>query len=776
MSRSARSPRRVLLSAMAAAVVVLVVPGIAQGSTGGAGGGAGLSLLPGVPLPTGIVLLPGGSAGGSGGASSGPATGTPTLPDPPQLGQLPGVSSLPDLSTVPGTGGLPGGGEVPGVTNSAAPPVDGAAAGGQFSDLFRPPVSSTDPACPYETEGTTAAASTLADITCTPAAVNMVLLSDGRILYWDGLEGEENVQYSAAGELGDKARDDQSRLLSLLGVAGAPRTPQGAAFAVPVNPTGGVSGNSGENQYLVPNAPGPLAAVLNDINPKGTGALFCSDQVQLFDGEILTPGGSDYYSEPRLPGTPYGLLEIQGLDDTRLFDPATDSWSVTSPMHQGRWYPSLVTLPNGSVFVASGVTKLIKPVYTSPKTALMSGRNVVQTEVFDPVTAKWTQNPSSADRSLPLYPRLHLLPDGNVYYDAGGEVFNPFGEAYDEALWNVTASYNPATKHWTNLGVPVALSLDLNRGLAGVGPTVGFRGSTFSVMLPLHYPYTSASFLSAGGTLGATPGSYLATTTSSIDTVTMSSTKSGAHEKFSSTATGPLVNARWFSTAVALPTGQVLAFNGDNRDDVVGPGTTFPVAQTELFDPATGTWTPMASTGDPRGYHNTAILLPSGQVLVGGSAPISALDMYSQTLPGGFANNWRDPSFQIYDPPYLHWGYAQPQITSVSAGSATSPIGYGSSFSVGDALGTAGDSVAKVVLVRDPADTHVVDGDQRNVELPFTDAGGVLTVSSPPNGSVAPPGNYMLFVDEQTPKGLVPSYAVQVWVGGSPDHLPPGLR
>ena len=32
-------------------------------------------------------------------------------------------------------------------------------------------------------------------------------------------------------------------------------------------------------------------------------------------------------------------------------------------MDVGRWYPSLVTLGNGNVFVASGVEKLVKPVY-----------------------------------------------------------------------------------------------------------------------------------------------------------------------------------------------------------------------------------------------------------------------------------------------------------------------------------------------------------------------------------------------------------------------------
>jgi hypothetical protein len=725
------------------------------------------ALAPVAGLVAVAVVLPGVAGAGSqaplGSITVPTVLGPGSLPNPPQLGELPGLSSLPNLSTVPGTGGLPGGGEVPGITNSAAPLVTDPAAGGVFGPLFAP----SGPVCPHETQGSPDPSNTTADITCTPAAVSMALLPDGRVVYWNGLEGEEDVQYGAAVELGDKARDDQSRVLTL-----DYATPSASTFTVPGNPTGGVTGNTGENQYLVPGAPGLLASILNDANPAGSGALFCSDQVQLYNGTFLVPGGSDYYAEPKIPGTTFGLLEIQGLTDTRIFNPATTSWSVTAPMQWGRWYPSLVTLGNGTVFVASGVTKLIKPVYTNPQTALMSGRNVVQTEVFNPRTGTWSENPTSANRSLPLYPRLHLLPDGHVYYDAGGEVFNPFGEAYDEALWNEAASYDPATKTWQNLGLPLALSLDPSRGAAGVAPTLGFRGSTFSMMLPLEAPYTSASFLTAGGTLGTTPGSYFATTASSIDTVTTA----GGRESFSSKATGPLVNARWFSTAVELPTGQVLAFNGDNRDDVVGPGTTFPVAQAELFDPTTGRWTPMASTTDPRGYHNSAILLPTGQVLVGGGAPISALDMYNQTLPGGFADNWRDPSFQLYDPPYLHWGYGQPTITGVDAGSAAAPVGYGSTFHVGFALGRGASAVKTVMLVRDPADTHVVDGDQRSVELPFTVSGdGLLTVSAPPNGNVAPPGNYMLFVDQQTPKGLVPSVAAQVWVGGSPSVTPPGL-
>jgi hypothetical protein len=72
--------------------------------------------------------------------------------------------------------------------------------------------------------------------------------------------------------------------------------------------------------------------------------------------------------------------------------------------------------------------------------------NVKETETYNPVTAKWTYNGRSADRSLPLYPRLSVLPDGNVLYDAEGQSFNPFGQSYDEPLWNEAAAYDPRTK------------------------------------------------------------------------------------------------------------------------------------------------------------------------------------------------------------------------------------------------------------------------------------------------------------------------------------------
>jgi hypothetical protein len=713
-------------------------------------------------------------------SSSGEAGGTiGTLPGPlPQLNQVPGLSAIPNL------GGLP---EVPGVTVGPQDTVTNPAVGGVFTAPFVQPGTS----CPGETEGADLSNPydandpnvptqgpetdrTAADIACKPAGVSVVNLptpngaSGTNLLYWDGLEGEESIAFNIVAEYGDKAADDQSRVMHL-----DTTNPRASTWTIPGPSDGGVSGTS-QSEYLVPNA-GALATILNDQGP-GSGALFCSDLVILSNGEVLVPGGTDYYAEPKLPGTPYGVVELQGLKNTRIFNPLTDTWYQSGDMNLGRWYPSLVTLGSGKVFVASGVTKLLKPVYTQPETALLSGTNVEQTETFDPSTGKWTLNQPSADHTLPLFPRLHLLPDGNVYYDAGGQTFNPFGQSYDEALWNIAASYNPTTQTWTDLGIPFGVSTNSAHPI-NTSVSAGFRGSSFSIMLPLvpdaSGNYTVAKFLSAGGVLGVSPGAYLANASSVINTVTMT----GGAEHFSSAPTGALNNPRWFSSAVMLPTGQVIAFNGGNRDDVVLPGTSFPVTQAEMFNPTTDSWSTLASSVDPRTYHNTALLLPTGQVLVGGHSPISTGYTYNTTLPGGLIKAQRDPSFQIYNPPYLEWGIPQPVISSITGTTPTALASgtfnnatYGSDLTINTAQAASIDNVA---LVRNTAITHEIDGDQRTVDVPIISrTANSLTVAVPQSDNVVPPGPYMVFINEKTAKGDIPSVSKQIFVGAQPATVP----
>lgn len=597
-----------------------------------------------------------------------------------------------------------------------AEPPGGPEVNGRFGEPFEEPTiagARTEDDCVTNADGSE---------TCKPAAGSLNVLPDNRLLYWDALEGQENSDLSMIADGHRFLLNDQTRLLEL-----ASRT-----FSAPEPPDGGANPGGGDEEELIPG--------LHTEEPYNDGALFCSDQVFLADGRVLAVGGSHYYAEPGNDALPYGVIELEGLKSTRIFDPETNRWTWTAEgdMKYGRWYPTLVELPDGKVLVASGVSKLLKPVY--PERPLDSGRNVTQTETYDPASGRWSENGARARKSLPLYPRLHLLPNGHVFYAAAGQAFNPFGQAYDEPTWAIASVYDPKVKRWRDLGVP---------GLNTLAP--GFRGSTFSIMLPLkpdsNGTYTKARFLAAGGVLLPTPGSYLPTDSSTITTVDTA----GPTETMATERTGPLSRPRWYSTGVLLPTGQVLAFSGADRDAVASPGVEMPIRQAEMFDPATKRWRKLALGNRPRTYHNTAALLPDGRVVVAGHAPIATMYLRQDNVPG-FAPNRRDPSFEIYSPPYLFKG-GRPRIEG-----SPSKIGYGGSFGVG--LGSGAD-IDKVVLTRNTAITHLVDANQRAVELDFEQSGANLQVKAPPRRAVAPPGPYLLWVV----KNGVPSVARQVAVG-----------
>ncbi len=90
---------------------------------------------------------------------------------------------------------------------------------------------------------------TAADIACKPAGVSLVDLptpngdpSHVYLLYWDGLEGEENIDFNIVAEYGDKAGNDQSRILQLN--TADPRSP---TWSTPAPSDGGAAAD-GQSQ------------------------------------------------------------------------------------------------------------------------------------------------------------------------------------------------------------------------------------------------------------------------------------------------------------------------------------------------------------------------------------------------------------------------------------------------------------------------------------------------------------------------------------------------
>ena len=138
--------------------------------------------------------------------------------------------------------------------------------------------------------------------------------------------------------------------------------------------------------------------------------LFCAGHTFLPDGRLLIAGGH------------YG--DEKGVEKAVIFDPAIDPavespWKHLPDMNKGRWYPTAITLADGSVLVSGG-TDQHKQI------------NNVQ-QIFKNGEWKKTQN---FDRLL-YYPHLHVAPDARVLL-AGPD--------------RETQRLNTTTATWTILG------------------------------------------------------------------------------------------------------------------------------------------------------------------------------------------------------------------------------------------------------------------------------------------------------------------------------------
>jgi hypothetical protein len=212
---------------------------------------------------------------------------------------------------------------------------------------------------------------------------------------------------------------------------------------------------------------------------------------------------------------------------------------------------------------------------------------------------------------------------------------------------------------------------------------------------------------------------------------------------------GPNMSApRIEMNATLLPTGKILASGGSLNDEDL----TTAAMNVDLYDPNTNTFTSAGTQAFARLYHSVSLLMPNGTVFVAGGNP----------QRGTF-----EPHIEIYSPAYLFNPdgslATRPTITSVS----TPVLGYSNGFTIQtpDAA-----SVSTVVLMKNGAVTHAFDMDQRYVGLSFSAGSGVLNVTGPLNGSIAPPGYYMLFLVNNAG---VPSVASMVQISPAPGDTPP---
>ena len=356
-----------------------------------------------------------------------------------------------------------------------------------------------------------------------------------------------------------------------------------------------------------------------------------------------------------------------GIVDTNIFDPSTSTWTRVADMHSPRWYPDLTELADGRYVAISGNSTDSSTWADTP-------------EVYDPVANTWTtlSKVNTSQIHEEEYPFSYLAPSGNVF---------TIGPSEDKSFF-----LDVTNQTWTQVG-----------GSSGV-----LNGS--SVM------YRPGKILYSGGTNTQDSNSPANATTAVIDLTAQTPTWQ---------QTAPMSYPRVYHTLTMLADGTVLAVGGEKTWGQTGSTeTTGGVLPSEIWNPATETWTTAAPTGVTRGYHSTAILMPDGTVLVAGSGHANP------NYPG-------QNSAQIYSPPYLFKG-ARPTISSAPATTT-----YGSTIPVSTPDAS---SISAVNLVSLGADTHQSDMDQHFVPLSFTQGSGGLNVQIPSSAAMAPPGNYMLFI------------------------------
>ncbi|MGI0024795.1 MAG: hypothetical protein ACREA4_06570, partial [Nitrososphaera sp.] len=295
--------------------------------------------------------------------------------------------------------------------------------------------------------------------------------------------------------------------------------------------------------------------------------LFCCGHAQLANGNVLLVGGTLKYKFES------DNDRWWGLDAAYEFDPQSESFLARPGMAHGRWYPTLVLLPDGKVQVVEGFDEF--------------GYHNLLNEIYNPATQSWSISyDPNADRTycagcdangcanLPgagtscygspnsgvipvvgLYPRMHLMPSGLVAL---------VGQDDTRRIWD------PETGRWYGAG-------------SGTQRSYGT-----SVLLPLQNTLSEEGKILTCG--GSPQSSFPAIATNTAEIIEPSGFS------LTSRSVQSMTHARRYCNPVILPTGKVIIFGGtsENNDESLA------VYDPEMFDPDTETWSELPPHSVPR--------------------------------------------------------------------------------------------------------------------------------------------------------------------------------
>jgi WD40 repeat protein len=382
------------------------------------------------------------------------------------------------------------------------------------------------------------------------------------------------------------------------------------AEATSFTTTGALSGNrAGHTATLLPNGKVLVFGGYNGVLRLTTSELYNPSTAVWTATGALTTGRTTQTATLLSNGKVLaagGHVSSAGSTATcELYNPAAGTWTGTGMMGTPRGNHTATLLLNGKVLVAGGFNR-------------NTGTAVPTAELYDPATETWT--PTGSLATARDYHTATLLLNGKVLVAGGAP------DAAGFSSFSSAEMYDPNAGTWTT-----------------IGPMGSARQAHTATLLP-----DGRVLVAGGGDVG-----YFISSAEIYNPATGNWTP-----------TGSLVSARGIHTATLLPDGKVVA-TGGNYNSFSAP-TIVASSSTELYDPATGTWTASGSLNAARSTH-VATLLPNGKVLVAAGYYVNNnVQLFSAELYNSAAGG-----VSLVNPVKLPGGAFQFAFTGVANGTNT---------------------------------------------------------------------------------------------------------
>jgi len=471
---------------------------------------------------------------------------------------------------------------------------------------------------------------------------------------------------------------------------------------------------------------------------------FCASGSFVSNGSMVSVGGQEFLLPDPNP-------DIDGRMGIRIFEPCDNPSGVgctlfddPANLHlaETRWYPTSIRIFDGSLMILGGIHEA----------AIFYNIDPVNNFEFYPPKDNGIPRPSPfLERTVPvnLFPRAFALPDGKVFIVAN----------------NRSIIYDIEAKTETTLP-------DIPNGVRVTNP---FDGT--ATLLPLSPPDYTPEVLVCGGTnssdlipVGDLSSQDPASDQCSRITLTPAGIEKGWEVE-------RMLEGRMMPEMILLPNGQVVIINGAQTGYAAFGSVRDPVGNVSNADHPAFTptlYSPLAPQGErfdnklmpttdiARLYHSTATLTPNGNIFVAGSNP-----NLNVTTGVEFHTEFR---VEYLNPPYMT--VPRPTILKVPK-----KIAFNERFSVDiDIPQNLTASSVQVSLMDLGFSSHAFHSSSRLVFMTaeLSNDRKSLTVMSPPNNRVYPPGPAFIYVtiDDVTSVGK----QVMVGTGASPPVQDQGIR